>query len=80
MSNLTNTNVSSFTTLIKPNIIINDVCEPVTPQIMQLVLDSFRIIKIQIRLLIFLIKNKIYILFLLSSKPTNTKTYFISSL
>lgn len=40
MSNLTNTNVSSFTTLIKPNTIINDVCDPVTPQIMKLVLDT----------------------------------------
>lgn len=40
MSNLTNTNVSSFTTLIKPNTIINDVCDPVTPEIMQLVLDT----------------------------------------
>lgn len=40
MSNLTNTNVSSFTTLIKPNTIINDICDPVTPQITQLVLDT----------------------------------------
>ena len=46
MSNLTNTNVSSFTTLIKPNTIINDICDPVTPQITQLVLDTRKEIRI----------------------------------
>jgi 3-deoxy-7-phosphoheptulonate synthase len=40
MSNLTNTNVNTFTTLIKPNIMINEVCEPVTKNITNLVLNT----------------------------------------